>query len=338
MHGIKNAPYWPESQQILKDEVVYSDLTSEGGAYDFNIEKRPCEYVNDLSEEVFTSNQNSWVIDSKTRKPFCIVGADQGIVQPSSFVELMKSSLGEFDHSVVNAMTLNKRKWLVTTIELDNSSFEVRKGDKFFSYLVFSMGFDGKRSLYVVSSNERAYCKNSTTAILNTKGQEIRETTKCSKFVNNRLPDVSNNIHNALIQKRSFEQSLKMIDTHSVSLADAEKILTGFVGSSKTKGIGQKDKMLDLFQNGIKNEGRTYYDLFNGVTEYWTHHAVSDRVENRKNKMFYSSEFGTGADKKSGFLDLLVGEAGKLDNEAIEKIAAKGEKLLLEREADLARI
>lgn len=106
-----------------------------------------------------------------------------------------------------------------------------------------------------------------------------------------------------------------------MSLELANKVLAGFVVNGdemSTRASNTVNAISNLFVAGIGNNGNTYADLLNGVTEYYTH---SNNKKNAFNN-FQSSEFGGAAQTKAEFFDALM------NDDTLNSLAKRGEKLL----------
>ena len=65
---------------------------------------------------------------------------------------------------------------------------------------------------------------------------------------------------------------------------------------SKTLNHNKVDELIHLFEEGIGNEGKTRYDMFNAVTEYLDHRCVTKKVDT--SRRFISNLNGLQASKK----------------------------------------
>ena len=65
---------------------------------------------------------------------------------------------------------------------------------------------------------------------------------------------------------------------------------------SKTRLKNKVDELVSLFEEGMGNEGKTRYDMFNAVTEYLDHHSVKKNTNN--GRRFLSNLSGMQANKK----------------------------------------
>lgn len=65
---------------------------------------------------------------------------------------------------------------------------------------------------------------------------------------------------------------------------------------SKTRNHNKVEELMHLFEEGVGNEGKTRYDMFNAVTEYLDHRSVTDKVDT--SRRFISNLNGLQAAKK----------------------------------------
>jgi hypothetical protein len=122
-----------------------------------------------------------------------------------------------------------------------------------------------------------------------------------------------------LFEKREeFYTSYEALMNRPMSSEMAEKILIGFeaVDDLSTRTKNKISEIHQLYLDGAGNNGKTVADLLNGVTEYY-----SGKSSKTVSKAWSSSEFGGGAKKKLDFW-------GSLDDNSLDRLAARGEKLL----------
>lgn len=65
---------------------------------------------------------------------------------------------------------------------------------------------------------------------------------------------------------------------------------------SKTRNHNKVEELISLFEEGVGNEGKTRYDMFNAVTEYLDHRSVRTNVNS--GRRFISNLNGLQANKK----------------------------------------
>lgn len=65
---------------------------------------------------------------------------------------------------------------------------------------------------------------------------------------------------------------------------------------SRTRNHGKVEQLMHLFEEGVGNEGKTRYDMFNAVTEFLDHRSVREKADT--GKRFISNLNGLQAAKK----------------------------------------
>jgi hypothetical protein len=109
--------------------------------------------------------------------------------------------------------------------------------------------------------------------------------------------------------------TLKAFAEFPVSLADAEGYFAAFIGRDlkgnltdktelKTRSANIIETLKGLFVNGKGNKGLTAFDVFNAVTEYYTHMSAGE--SDNALKQYTSSEAGDGYVSKGEFYSWLI--------------------------------
>lgn len=130
-----------------------------------------------------------------------------------------------------------------------------------------------------------------------------------------------------------------------VSLVDAEGYFAAFIGRDAKGEVTDKSKLSTrstnivetlkgLFVRGKGNKGQTAFDLFNAVTEYYTHFSAGE--SDNKLKQYTSSEAGDGLVSKGEFYSWLVKHVQ--DKTGVSSVARVGDTLLVAyRQASAAK-
>lgn len=309
--------------EIIKKAISCEMLRSDSDSpFNFTVEKHPITVNgNTLEDKVVLVDSDGF--------PLSVMGDGYGIVQPRSFVDIVESSFEGIPSDIVSALSLYNRKKLVLCVELSGDVFDVRDGDKIKNRIVFVSGFDGKDHLSYFDSLVVPICANTLAAAWGTRGK-LYDGERHTRFIENRLPRFAENLNSMLEDRKVVQSALLSLNATSLTLGDADRVIAGFLNSPSTNAKNQKDSIVDLFVNGKGTKGETYWDLLNGVTEFYTHNSIGEKVTDRLEKQMLSSEFGTGAKRKGEFFDLLV-KGDSIDMESINKLADKGDKILAER-------
>lgn len=73
---------------------------------------------------------------------------------------------------------------------------------------------------------------------------------------------------------------------------------------SRTRNHNKVEHLMHLFEEGVGNEGKTRYDMFNAVTEYLDHHNIKSNTHN--GRRFLSNLTGMQANKKRRAVQELI--------------------------------
>ena len=319
----------PKSMLHLKDEkgLDLELVNGNGSPFDFTVRKEPVEYWKD-GELKDSSDSQVQLVDNND-KLLHVVGSNYGIVQPNRFVSMITDSLEGINFLIDSVMSFSNRCKQVVSIKLEDETVEVKKGDHIQANLIFLNSFDGSWRTSVTDSITRLWCLNQLNHLRNSSVLNL--TAKHTVNVCDKLYGIQQAVATLAVSRQGAIKTLVESMDYSLSLSQANNLIAGFLNSTSTRAENTRESIVSLFSRGIENKGDNLYDLFNGVTEYYTHHAVGENVKNREEKQLISSQFGTGGKKKSDFFNALRVK-GELSNEAIDSLANKGERLIKDRE------
>lgn len=313
----------------LKDDkgLDLEQVNGEGSPFDFTVRKEPVEFWKD--GELKDSSDTQVQLVDNNNKLLHVVGSNYGIVQPNRFVSMIVESLKGVNFLIDSVMSFSNRCKQVVSIKLEDETVEVKKGDQIQANLIFLNSYDGGWQTSVFDKITRLWCLNELNHLRHSKGLNL--TAKHTVNVCDKLYGIEQAVATLAIARKGAIETLIQSMDYSLSLTQANNLIAGFLGSVSTNAENTRESIVSLFGRGIENKGESLYDLFNGVTEYYTHHSVGEKVKDREAKMLISSNFGSGGKKKSDFFNSLrIG--GELSNEAIDSLANKGERLIKDRE------
>jgi len=167
-----------------------------------------------------------------------------------------------------------------------NTEFQVI-GESYNSYITLLNGHTGNASVAIGSSATRVICGNTFAMAYSDISEKYRhqagvtqrvlETTAILDYVNGAMRKYSEYVETLASTKctqTQFKNALEAIYNKPV-----DSMRKGFV-----------EKLNDLFYNGKGNEGKTFYDAFNSVTEYASNYSRKSTAGR-----FQYSNFGQGA-------------------------------------------
>jgi phage/plasmid-like protein (TIGR03299 family) len=305
----------------LKELIVF-----EGGALDYQVEAQPIFYGNNQGEQ-FPIEGYKAIVRPDLNLTLNVCKDSYEIIQNSRVWESINNSLAGLNYQIVTAGSLgNCQKVFICVKLLDSENYVVNK-DQFKNFMVFTSSHDGSLAFNAYDTSIRVVCQNTLQWSMLEKGI-LNFKVYHSKNSEIRIQGMEAEIEKLLIKREEFYSSMKYLMEKPMSGEKADLILSGWLSTDKlsTRACNQKERILELFQSGKGNNGETVYDLFNGVTEYYTHESGKGET-----KQYSSSEFGTGARKKVEFAEIAF------DDNLLEKLAKRGEVMLKARELELAK-
>lgn len=225
--------------------------------------------------------------------------------QPTSigtFWNVIEKGLQGIDYEVVSAGSVDSRGKIFASLKL-HGGFNV--GDREFKdYITVVDSFDKTTAFKVLYTNVCVVCANTYAMALNAGG----EVGRAKHTVN-----VEDNIHRLIGSIKSFMNTSavnhkKLQEAHQTPCEndEARSFLMGLetrTSTNITNGMVQKNaRMMELFNHGKGNQGKTRLDAFSAYTEFHTHES-----SNRKGKgsQSYTSEWGSSARLKAVAFDAL---------------------------------
>lgn len=194
------------------------------------------------------------------------------------------------------------------SFEISGGKFDAA-GRPFEAYLNIGNGNDMSSPLWVNTSNICTVCNNTFTANLADKG--LIMSVKKTQFSELRLADMGRAISAALSGQKEFARALGKLSQIECDEKTALEFFAGFISPDvenplSTRAENTIARLVELFKGGAGNDGNDFSDVFQAVTDYFTHEAANGAGDLSANwKNFVSSEFGAGkAAKQSAWQGL----------------------------------
>jgi phage/plasmid-like protein (TIGR03299 family) len=249
---------------------------------------------------------------SGNRSPLSIVGDGYGVLQDSTFFEILEQVYGGRP-VVETAGTLRsgKRIWAL----VQRPSFEIVPGDVVKTFDLWVNRHDATGCYELHRTNVRVVCQNTWNQAIG-KGKDrvfgVRHTTNvvtaakvAAKAV--QIADESGVYAQAALRKLAAKRLTvdEVVPVYRNLLEVAPEV--------KTEGISVRvrnnlDELVTLFRRGTGNEGRTAWDAFNAVTEFVDHKRTVRSTDGRSKEeaRFESALLGTGDALKASAYDQLL--------------------------------
>jgi hypothetical protein len=251
--------------------------------------------------------------------PLHISGQRYSIIQNEDVWNTMSTAFQGVDipYKLTCVGTLSGlRRYFISVAIGDGNGFEVN-GDQFHGNINFLTGHNGM-AFRAHDSLYRVVCGN--TFINSLGGQKNLDfkvyhkgnaTAHCEKL---------GEYLNAVLQGRVvFTEAMERLAAIQVADTDIEAVVGGYFLNKafergeklerfSTRTLNQVQGISDLTRHarhGLGNSGRTMYDVFNGATQYYTSGDGVGKTTSVGRKA-YSSEFGTGSERKQEFSRYLI--------------------------------
>ena len=159
-------------------------------------------------------------------------------------------------------------------------------------------------------------CRNTfAMALHNKEGAKFHAAIKHTSGMRAMLADVPVMVEAYISGNQELFANLKAFSEFAVDAPTAEGYFAAFIGRTAkgelsdkveltARSAGMVDTLAGLFTHGKGNKGRTAFDLFNAITEYYTHMSAGE--SDNKLKQYTSSEAGAGLVSKGEFYQWLV--------------------------------
>ena len=295
------------------------------------------EVLRDSSRETYP--EGKMLVNEKTGRGIEMANAKYGVVQNAALYEAIENSLQGIPHFITSIATLsNQRKMFIS---MDIGQHGSVKSDEFKDYLTLVNSFDGSFQICAFDNSTRVVCQN-TLNLAYAENHGIDLSIRHTENAVSRIPEMAQAIDTLLARRKEFYANLNRIAEIEIDAEKANRFMLGLLGNEN----GLSTRAYNLAQNvgfiftgankiGIGIEGKTRYDLFNTVTQYFTRYSadtsegirepVSDKT---RRKQFSQSEFGQGAKWKARAYE------GLISDESLDKLIEKGNTLLEKYEKD----
>lgn len=185
----------------------------------------------------------------------------------------------------------------------------VGKDDKVQQRIVAMANHDGVRGNSYFQYTNRVVCNNmlqNMTKESRKQGHRVRHTTNWET----QLQAAYEGFSKAIAEAGRFHKVANELNDQGLSKNQAELFLQALLpiapeatDRSITRVNNKRGTLLELFENGAGNAGKTRWDMLNAVTEYFDHHALNARAG--RARAFVRNAQGMH-DKKRLAYDLLV--------------------------------
>jgi len=244
------------------------------------------------------------------------------------FLDLLRDSVGGTRHRLESMGTIRSRGRRFASFKINGLDDFKAAGREFKTYLNFGDGLDKSSDLWSNTSSICTVCDNTFSMnLVSVERDGGLSRTRHTKNIVARLPKIADLIDKAVGVQAEFAAAMDALAKKPVAPELARRVYAGFIAPNAATELSARssntvDHLVDLFKGGAGNRGENRADLFSAATDYYTHESSGKNVRDPQ-RQFTSSEFGTGANAKREFWNIVR------DDERLSKVADRGEELIL---------
>lgn len=273
----------------------------------------------------YSIHQNQLLFDT-------MIGAAREVVGDDSFEIATVGTLGKYSHFFVSLAIKGQDTFDLGKIQIGPAKEQEKDSWGRFFNLISS--HNGQISSAFMASMIRIVCMNTVKfSLRDSENAGTQEKIKHSKESESRI---TSQVFEAKLKEwigfsEEYTAFLKAIRNESCDVETAKAFATGLlvpVDPPKGKVISttvsnRAEEISALFARGTGNIGKTRYDLYNGITEFYTSgDGVSKSKKTSEASKLAKSEFGTAAEMKR------EATVAMMDSTVFEKTVKRGEILL----------
>ena len=259
------------------------------------------------------------------------------VLTNAGFLAIVQSALDQIHGAVVASVgSVCRRGRIFVSIKLPKLESFMAAGREFKPYLNFLSSHDKSAPFIVNLGTICTVCNNTFNMNLtDTDGDKLRITVRHTSGMEAALKDVPSIVAAFFVSCQKFAEVMNSLMEIPISEKDARAFFAGFLTDKmenetaemdkaqkkemSTRRINQIQRLVELFNAGKGNAGKNLADLFQAITDYYSHENSGGED---KMKQLASSEFGNGQTMKTAAFALLQNE------ERIVKTIANGHKVL----------
>ena len=212
-----------------------------------------------------------------------ITGKDYSVFQNSALKAYIEPLVEEGVLEITNIGTLKNGGRVYIQAQM-TESYQIA-GEEHKGRLTLLNSHDGSSALAAGVTDHRVVCSNTFAMALQDMSTRLRHT----RTIYNEAERLTEIVY--FINKHMYD--FQVVAEQLATTYSNDTLLRHVIEGAYRKPIENvraSNKIVQFYRTGMGNEGRTLWDAVNAVTEYTTHHALSDDA-----KRFGSANFGLNA-------------------------------------------
>jgi len=276
------------ANHIFTTKIATSDINEALEGLGLNWDVREEGLMSDTLIEI---PKHKTIIRQDNNAVLGVVGKTYGTIQNSTAFTAIDQIAKQYDAEYQYGLAMKGGARIAIQAKL-NQGFTVNGDDRTDLYITMINSHDGSSGLRVMMTPIRLFCMNQLSKAKKqaVENINIRHTTNSDIMLVNAMQVFGGVLSDfKLFKERAEIMANKFVDTAMVNA-----FLDSVVGEEiEQKGErvpavnDKRETITRLFEEGMGNKGETLWDLYNGVTEYTTHHAGRD--DNRFESLVFGS-------------------------------------------------
>lgn len=262
---------------------------------DWEVEQRPL-FFPDAQGNLVRYQDKVTIVRSDNEYPLGVVSSGYETVQNKDLLKLVNPMIEEGILTLHNVGYLNHGAKVFAQARI-NKEFQVI-GENYEAFITLLNGHVGNCSVAIGTTNVRVVCSNTFAMGYADISQKFRH----HEGVTERImesKEVVNYVDNSMAV---YAKNADQLATEKCSATQYEKFLEA-IFDKEIKDVRESvvDKLNRLFRNGSGNEGKTFYDAFNSVTQYSSHESHKTKAAR-----FNYANFGKGSTINQKAMDVAL--------------------------------
>lgn len=249
---------------------------------DWEVEQRPLFFPDAEGNPVRFENRVA-IVRSDNQYPLGVVSEDYETVQNKDLLALIQPMVNEEVLTIENMGYLSHGAKVFAQAKV-NQEFRVL-GEDYSTYITLLNGHVGNTSVAIGPSAFRVVCGNTFSMAYASIGERFRH----SVGVNERILETTAVIDFVNRSMQRYSENVETIASATCTSAQFRNFLEATYGKELEK-MRNVEKLNELFYSGAGNEGRTFYDAFNSVTDF-----SSNQSRKTEAGRFNYANFGQGS-------------------------------------------
>lgn len=290
------------------------------------------EYQDSGFQELTCTDNDEIIVSKEPISP-----SSYHVLTNKAFLAVISEAMASIPGAIVASVgSLCNRARIFVTLAVPNVGSFIAAGREFKPYLNFLSSHDKSAEFTVVASTTCTVCNNTFSANLqSTEGDTLRVGIKHRPNMAARLANVPGIIAAYYATVEHFKAVMDKLQSMPCSGVDAQAFFAGLLMDGEGRKMGEGlstvsrnkvTRLVELFATGKGNHGKDWSDVFQAVTDYYTHESAGANAD--KQAQEETSEYKTGATKKARAYAVLQ------DDKLIAEMRDRGTVYLANTKAD----